>query len=277
MISKIKRLVLRIISLFKQKNYIPIVTQASNEKMFEGKTALVVGGSGGIGIAIAKKLMASGCTVIITGTNEAKLKIIANENGIERFAVLNLKDISNFSKKISEIENDFGCLDILVCCSGIHVKRGNFNYLTVSPEEYDSIMDVNMKGTYFICQNIAKQMIQNKKNGHILVISSSRSAEPSWSPYSLSKRSLNGYIEGMAKELLQYGIVVNGIAPGPTATSMQGEAINGSIYTNQTLSERLTLPEEVAEYACMLVSPLGNTIVGQTLFMSSGRGIIDIR
>ena len=120
-------------------------------------------------------------------------------------------------------------------------------------------------------------MIPRKINGHILIISSQSALEPSWSPYRLSKRGIEGIIEGMAQRLIEHQIVVNGLGPGPTATTMQDDLIDGSIYTADNPIGRYTMPEEVAEFAKMLVSDLGNTIIGQTLYMSGGRGIIDKR
>ena len=144
-------------------------------------------------------------------------------------------------------------------------------------EEYDQIMNINLKGTYFACQSVAKIMISNKVQGHILLISSQSALEPSWSPYRLSKLGIDGITKGMAQRLLENGIIVNAIGPGPTATSMQKEFIEGNIYTPLNPINRFTMPEEVAQYAKMLVSDLGNTIVGQTLYMSGGRGIIEVR
>ena len=117
-------------------------------------------------------------------------------------------------------------------------------------------------------------MIANKIKGHILIISSHRVLEASWSPYRLSKRGIEGITEGIAQRLVPYGIVVNAIGPGPAATAMQDELIEGSIYTPENPIERYTLPEEVAEYAKMMVSELGNTIIGQTLYMSGGAGVV---
>ena len=79
------------------------------------------------------------------------------------------------------------------------------------------------------------------------------------------------------KELLKYGIIVNAIAPGPTATNMQNYNQGDSIETNQNKIERYTMPEEISEFALLLVSDLGNTIIGDTIYMTGGRGIIDIR
>jgi len=100
--------------------------------------------------------------------------------------------------------------------------------------------------------------------------------EPAWSPYRLSKWGIKGLISGLAQQLLPYGIIVNGIGPGPTATSMQPYNDGDSIYTNQNPINRYTMPDEIAVYAEMLVSDLGNTIIGDTIYMSGGRGIIEI-
>lgn len=81
----------------------------------------------------------------------------------------------------------------------------------------------------------------------------------------------------MAQRLIEHGIVVNAIGPGPTATMMQKEYKEGNIFTPLNPIHRFTMPEEVAQYAKMMVSDLGNTIVGQTLYMSGGRGITEIR
>lgn len=77
--------------------------------------------------------------------------------------------------------------------------------------------------------------------------------------------------------MLNYGITVNGIGPGPTATSMQPYKKGNSIYTNQNPIRRYTMPEEIAEYAVLLTSSLGDTIIGDTLYMSGGRGITEVR
>lgn len=128
-----------------------------------------------------------------------------------------------------------------------------------------------------MCQSIAKYMITNQIKGHILIISSQSALEPSWSPYRLSKLGIDGITRGMAQRLLEHGIIVNSIGPGPTATTMQKEYKGDNIYTPLNPIKRFTMPEEVAQYAVLMVSDLGNTIVGQTLYMSGGRGITEIR
>lgn len=84
-------------------------------------------------------------------------------------------------------------------------------------------------------------------------------------------------IEGLAKVLLSYRIIVNGIEPGPTATNMQSYKDGDSIYTDQTPLKRFTLPNEVEEFTLMLVSDFGQKIIGDTIYMSGGRGKIEKR
>lgn len=272
-----KKILVIIISILKWKRYIPVVTITDNNKLLEGRVALITGGSGGIGTSIAKKLLLSGCKVILAGTNEDKLKQKAVELSTDAFLTINMKDIPSFDSKIKEATAFYGKIDIFINCHGIHTNRGKFDFLNVTEDEYNSVMDVNLKGTYFICQAVAKYMVQNKIRGHLLIVSSQSALEPAWSPYRLSKLGISGITSGMAQKLLPYGIIVNAIGPGPTATTMQDDCVRGSIYTKDNPIERYTMPEEVAEFAKILVSHLGDTVVGDTLYMSGGRGIIDMR
>lgn len=263
------------VSVFKHKHIVPIVQV--KDKILTGRVALIIGGSGGIGFAIAKTYIASGCKVIIAGTNVEKLSMKAKELGVQAAIIVDMNDVDSFNGKIKEAASIYGTIDTLVCCSGVHVKRQGSDYMNVTPAEYDYIMDVNLKGTYFICQSFANYMIENNQRGNILLISSSRGAEPAWSPYGLSKASLDGLTKGLAQILTPYGVIVNSIAPGPTATAMQEDLIRGSIYTNENSLGRYTTPEEVAEIAKILVSEVGQSIIGDTIYISAGRGVFDIR
>ena len=269
----------KIKQLFPKPTTVPIINKISSGEELTGKVALISGGSGGIGLAIAKEFYSSGAKVIIAGTNQKKLEYICAEIDSDNFKsiILDYTDPYSFEQKIYEANAIFGTIDIFVSSAGIHVDRTGLDFLNTTLEEYDQIMNINLKGTYFACQSVAKIMISNKVQGHILLISSQSSLEPSWSPYRLSKLGIDGITKGMAQRLLENGIIVNAIGPGPTATSMQKEFIEGNIYTPLNPINRFTMPEEVAQYAKMLVSDLGNTIVGQTLYMSGGRGIIEVR
>lgn len=274
MIKKIKRF----ISNIKPSKVEPIIVKTSENVMLKDKVAFITGGSGGIGSAIAKKFIESGCKVIISGTNEIKLSKICDELGNNcKYIKIDLSDIDNIKKSIKEAIKLFGRIDIFVSSHGIHTTRKINSFIDFNEKDYDDIMNINLKSTYFLCKEIAYYFINNKIKGHILLISSSTSEEPAWSPYRLSKNSINSLVKGMAQSLINDDIVVNGIAPGPTATSLLNYSEGQSIYTEDNCIYRYTMPEEIAEYAVLLASNLGNTIVGDIIFMSGGRGTIDIR
>ena len=256
---------------------IPITKVISDDQLLLGKVALIVGGSGGIGKAIAKKFIESGSRVVISGTNERKLGECLKSLGGAEAIVLDVNRVSDFSEKVREAAAFFGRLDILVYCAGIHANYPGLDFLNVDEDQYDRIMDTNLKGAYFISQEVVKYFVSHDIEGHILMISSQSALEPAWSPYRLSKHGIGEITKGIAQRCLQYGIVVNGIGPGPTATSMQPYVDGGDIYTELNPIKRYTMPAEVAEYAALLASDLGNTVVGDTLYMSGGRGLIEVR
>ena len=271
-----KKIVKKIIDYVKKPKLLPIIEQRDSRKLLDGKVALIVGGSGGIGLAIAKRFLKSGCKVIVAGTNEGKLKRIAKALDC-KYIVVDLTDVKSFDKVLEQAIECYGRVDILVNSAGVHVEKPGLSFLTSTEAEFDKIMDINLKAAYFLSQTFAKYFIEEKIAGHILMISSQSALEPSWSPYRLSKRGLEGITQGLAQELIKYNIVVNGIGPGPTATNMQDYKDGEIINTELNPIGRYTMPEEVAEYATLLASSLGDTIVGDTIYMSGGRGIIELR
>lgn len=275
--SKLKHSLEVLVSVLKEKNIVPIVIEKSQEELLKGKTALITGGSGGIGFAIAKKLHECGCKVILAGTNPQKLESSCEKLQGSKWIVINQEEIDTFTDKITEAVGFFQKIDILVCSAGTHTSRRGFSWENVTVEDYDSVMNVNLKGTYFLMQAIAKYMISQKIKGHILVVSSQKALEPSWSPYRLSKLGTDGIVKGFAQQLLQHGIIVNAIGPGPTPTAMQPTGVAGSIYTADNPAQRMTTPEEIAEFAKLLVSGAGDMVVGQTVYLSAGRGIIEVK
>lgn len=275
-LKKLKRIITGTVVALKSKNYVPI-QHTVNGDLLKDKVALITGGSGGIGFAIAKAFLESGCKVIIAGTNEKKLSSKLEELGGGKSVILNLSAIKEIEESVSKAITIYGHIDILVNSAGIHSTKVFENFMEVEEKDYDSIMDINLKGTYFVTQKVAKHMVANKIHGHILNISSSTALEPAWSPYRLSKWGIKGMTLGFAQQLQPYGIIVNAIAPGSTATKLLGFKEGDSIYSADNGNYRLTLPSEIAEYAKLMVSSLGDMIVGDTLYISGGRGTIDRR
>lgn len=264
----------KIKKLFEQKAYLPISYPVSSEKEFESKIALISGGSGGIGFAIAKLLKESGCTAIIAGTNENKLEFLCKETGLESI-VMDYSKPETFDNIVKNIVARYGKLDIFISSAGVHTEDVDFWCMDV--HEFDRVLDINLKGTFFACQSVGRYMRDNRIKGSILLISSSRGSEPAWSPYGISKWGLNGLTKGLGKIFVTYGINVNAIAPGSTATELLGIKEGDSITSNENGMGRLIMPEEVATLAKLLVSDAGKMINGEVIHIAAGRGTFDIR
>jgi NAD(P)-dependent dehydrogenase (short-subunit alcohol dehydrogenase family) len=238
---------------------------------------LITGGSGGIGSAMAESFVASGAKVIVAGTNEEKLINICSKigGGTEKvnYLILNVLDVNTMADSIKKAASLFpeNRIDILVNSAGVLARH---SFMEMSEKEYDQIMDINAKGTFFMCQAMAKYMVENKIKGHILNVTSSSALRPAWTPYQMSKWAVRGFTMGLADTLLPYGIIVNAIAPGPTATAMLNVKPGDSIYNPDAIAGRYEMPEEIAQLATFMVSDAGNMIVGDTFYMTGGSGVI---
>lgn len=264
------------ISLRKKELY-PIEHPVDSAQFLKDKTALIAGGSGGIGMAIAKSFLDSGANVVIGGTSDDKLRTCSAALGGERVGTvrMDLTDVGDAKEAVSKAVGIFGPINIFVCCAGVHTE--NVDFWTMNPAEFDRVMSVNLRGVFFVCQAMAKAMIESQLAGHILLVNSSRGFEPAWSPYGVSKWGLRGLTQGLAQTLLPYGITVNGIAPGSTATKLIGVESGDSITSDENGVGRLATPSEIASWAKMLVGPTGDMVVGETILVSGGRGCIEIR
>ena len=274
--SKIKNL----IKMTQEKQIIPIEHIVDKDELLQDKVAVIIGGSGGIGLAIAKSFVESGCKVVLCGTNEKKLESCLEgfvEKDKVRTMVFNVADVESMRSDVEKAVKAFGKVDILVNSAGVHSE--NVSFFTMVPDEFDRVMNINLRGPFFLCQAFAEYMTKDKSvdKKHILLVSSSRGSEPAWSQYGISKWALNGLTQGLAQMLLPHDIIVNAIAPGSTATELIGVKEGDSITITENKVGRLAMPDEIANLAKLLVSPAGDMIVGETVHISGGRGVIDIR
>lgn len=269
----VKQLLKRLMNnLFIYKKVLPVkIPVASQNDNFRGKCAIVSGGSSGIGFAIANKLVQNGCKVFILGRNETKLKNAAHEIGCE----YRVADIANLDQSKDVITEIYATdkVDILVNSAGVNI---NEPFGSVTEKGWDACIDTNVKGTYFLTQSVTNEMKARKIKGHILNLSSASALRPCYSVYVISKHMIKDLTEGMAQALIPYGIVVNAIAPGPTATPMMQKNNNAEdLYFPNNPTERMASVEEIADLALYMLSDMGNYIVGSTFYISGGGGIID--
>lgn len=134
--KRIKHVFLNIVALLKQKQIVPIVVEKEESKLLEGKVALITGGSGGIGFAIAKKYAECGCKVILSGTNATRLNKFCTQINGSKSLVMDYKKINDFDMKIKEASEIFGRIDILVCSSGVHTDYPGFDWSKVTEQDY---------------------------------------------------------------------------------------------------------------------------------------------
>lgn len=256
------------------KKKIAISKVVYSDKLLDGKVAMITGGSSGIGLAIAEEFIKNGCKVIICGTNEKKLIEAKNKLGDNsKYLVIDVTIVEQLSNKIKEAFNLFeeNKIDILVNSAGLGAKSDFYN---VSEEEFDNIINVNLKGTFFMTQIMSKFMIEKEISGHILNLSSSSALRPAWTPYEISKWGVRGFTLGAADVLSRKGIVVNAIAPGPTATPMLNKKVSDNLYVDSNCINRMALPSEIATLAVYLCSDVGNMVIGDTFYITGGAGNI---
>lgn len=274
--TKLKNVVHTLIQMGKEEKIQPIIVPVEKEKLLNGKVALITGGTSGIGLAIAQAFQNAGAKVIIAGTNQQKLETALEKmGGGGKGLLIDVRDTEHLPDKVKEAEALFeeNRIDILVNSAGVVVKH---DFWGIDEKEYDGIMDTNAKGTFFMSRAVGKAMIEKQVKGHILNVTSSSALRPAWTPYQMSKWAVRGLTLGLADTLLPYGIVVNAIAPGPTATPMLGKTASSSISEPDNPSKRYAMPEEIASMAVYMVSDAGRMIVGDTVYMTGGSGTITL-
>ena len=273
--KRIKQILRTLAMIANEQKVVAVPRPIHTDKLLEGKVALITGGSSGIGFAMAQSFVRSGCKVIIAGTSENKLKECCEKigEGSIAYVTIDVTDVSSMLSKVCCAAKMFpeNRIDILVNSAGV---ANHLDFLHVTEEEYDGIMDVNAKGTFFMSQAVAHYMIENRIKGHILNVSSSSALRPAWTPYQMSKWTVRGLTMGLSDTLLPYGIIVNAIGPGPVATPMTGKTAQGNLYDATNPSGRCALPEEIAALATFMVSDMGDLIVGDTFYMTGGGGTI---
>lgn len=256
------------------------VSYLSPSDMLEGRTALITGGTSGIGFEIAKAFINAGATCIITGRKEekvidacAKIGNDVSKKGHIYGLAWDVTDVEGnpqrFNKALELVKGEQ--IDILVNNAGL--VGGEISNCT--EEKYNAILNTNLKGSFFMSQLVARYMKDNGIKGNILNIGSSSSLRPATSAYTVTKWGIRGLTKGLAKILSPYGITVNAIAPGPTATPMlMPNGVKDDIAFPTNPLGRFVMPGEIANMAVFLVSNMGRSIIGDMIFMTGGSGVV---
>ena len=244
----------------------------------EGKVALVSGSSQGIGQAIAIRLAQEGADIVIDyrshpdGAQETLTKVEAT--GRKGFILkADLGIVSDVRQMIAEGIQHFGKLDILVNNAGL---EKNASFWEVTEADYDSVVNVNMKGVFFASQAIVQHLMETKRPGKIINISSVHEELPfpHFTSYCASKGGVKMMMRNLAVELGPLGITINNIAPGAIETPINAKLLNDpeklSAVINNIPLGRLGQPSDVASLVAFLASPDADYVTGTTLFVDGG-------
>ena len=244
-------------------------------KRLEGKVAIISGGSKGIGYAISSTLAAEGACVAVVGKDaEAAEKTAAEivSNGGKAIAVpADITTAEGREKVLKDTLAAFSKVDILVNNAGWGCKT---SFLETTMESFDRSINLNLKGTYFMSQEVAAQMVAQGHGGRIVNISSTAGlqGERNSTIYSATKAGIMALTRAMAVELGEYGINVNSVAPGFTRTNNNGH-VPASIDANFmtiTPMKRITVAQDIANACLFFVSDEASQITAQVLSVDGG-------
>lgn len=241
--------------------------------MLKNKVAVVTGGSRGIGRAICEAFCKNGADVAFldAGSMEVAEETVAYLSGFGTKVKAYQCDISDFTKTsevFKEIIAEFGTVDILVNNAGITRDK---LLLAMKPEEFSSVIDINLVGAYNTVKQVYPVMIK-KRSGKIINISSVSGimGNAGQTNYSASKAGIIGFTKSVAKEVASRGVCCNAVAPGFVSTPMTTAFAENEALISSIPMQRFAKPEEIANLVLFLASDNANYITGEVIRIDGG-------
>lgn len=259
------------------------ISRMSNLFDLTGKTAVAIGGNSVLGSSIAGGLSAHGAKIAIVGRNLEKANKVVQEieetGGTAKAFQADVSARESLENVVKEIEEWSGGFDILLNAPG---KNSSTPFFEISDEEWDDIMDVNLKGMMITCQIFAKKMIEQGRKGSIINISSVSSTTPLSKvfTYSVSKAGVNSMTQFLAREFAPHGIRVNAIIPGFFPAEQNRKILSEErveSIMNHTPMKRFGSPDELQGAAVWLSSERASSFVtGAMIRVDGGFGSMTI-
>jgi NAD(P)-dependent dehydrogenase (short-subunit alcohol dehydrogenase family) len=243
----------------------------------QGEVAIVTGGSQGLGKEMAKALAQNGATVVLTSRNLEKLAAVAQEirtaGGKAEAIQGDIAQWANVQNLVSRVIGSYSKIDILINNAGMNFPPKPL--VDFAEEEWQRIIDTNLKGTYFCCKAVCPHMMKRKK-GRIINISSIAGSVgfPGMGPYGAAKAGIIQLTKTLALELADHNINVNAIAPGFFDTPLRDNIRNNKKVIDFTIERtplrRCGQPNELRGLVLLLSSEASSYITGQTIFVDGG-------
>jgi NAD(P)-dependent dehydrogenase (short-subunit alcohol dehydrogenase family) len=242
-----------------------------------GKTALITGATGGFGSTAAMALAMAGVNVMATGRSEDKLKAlvedIEKEGGIADFSAGSPVDYEDVKRVVKDTTDRFGRIDILITAAGVNKPNA---IIDQSVEEWDMIMDANVKGTWLFCKEAGRVMIEQGSGGKVILLGSARGelGMANYTGYSPSKGAVHLMAKSLGCEWGQYGINVNAIAPTVFRTALTQWMFDDQAFYKNFLKRipvgRLGEPEDFIGTVIYLSSKASDFLTGAILCVDGG-------
>jgi gluconate 5-dehydrogenase len=242
----------------------------------DGKIALITGGSRGIGRAIAGAFAQMGAHVILTARGEAELQQAADEirheGGSAETAALDIADTEASQGFIQQTLGRHGALHILVNNAGMNIREPAAD---VNTEAFDRILNVNLRGAYFLSQAAGREMVKARQGKIINILSlTSFIGLTNVSAYAVSKGGMLQMTRALATEWAAHNVQVNGIAPGFILTDLNHKLWENEVMShwglNNTPAKRLGKPEDIIGAALFLASSASDFVTGQVITVDGG-------
>jgi NAD(P)-dependent dehydrogenase (short-subunit alcohol dehydrogenase family) len=238
------------------------------------RVAVVTGAAGGMGRVVAARLADQGCTVAAFDVRDSDAAVELRAGRAITPCAVDVSSRAAVQDAVERVERDLGPPAVLVNCAAVLTRAP---FLELSDADWDTVMAVNLRGTFLTCQIVARAMLRAGVRGRIVNISSNSQvmATPRAAHYAATKGGIFALTRTMAFELAPHGITANVICPGPVLTDMNREAFADPTYRarrEQTIPVgRLGQPEDVAGAVALLVDDASDFITGATLFVDGGQ------
>ncbi len=244
------------------------------------KVAIITGTTKGIGVALAKEYAKAGAKVVGTGRSLELGEQVAAEiraaGGESIFVPCDVSKKADVDRVIAETLKAFGTVDIIVNNAGVNHAA---DFFAITEEDWDWVMGVDLKGAFLMSQAGARVMVEQGKPGYIVNISSimAKMALRNQVAYCAAKGGVNQLTTAMGLALIDKGIRVNCVAPGPVLTELMQRVVHNQ-EKHEELMRRLPIgyiaaPEEIASVCIFLSCDEASYMVGQTVYVDGGRGI----